>query len=128
VTAINGHIDETLSQERAHVVEIRTEVAESVYDAVSEPGDTPWASLGDGERDLLGQHAELYIMAHIISMQTRGLRIIPPGAVARPTSDDEAAAMARAVKLYMDAKNRKGGLVGSVAPKKLILPPGSKLQ
>jgi hypothetical protein len=35
--------------------------------------------------------------------------------------------MLQASKDWFDAKKRKPGLVGSVAPK-LILPPGSKLQ
>jgi len=67
----------------------------------------------------------LAIGAHMAWLDARGFRLLPPGAVPRPKSEDEAMAMLKASKDWFDAKKRKGGLVGGVAPRKLILPPGT---
>lgn len=99
-------------------------IARAVWTANMGEGDAPWDQLTPDEQEYLGAHAEGYIAAHMALLQANGFRILPPGAFPRPKSDEEAAAMLLAVKAYREAKKRKGGLVGSVAPKKLILPPG----
>lgn len=106
-----------------HVADVTAEIAHSVYDALLEDGDSPWAELTDDERSMLEMNASLYIMAHITAMGMRGLRLIPAGAVPRPHSEQEALAMIQAAKDWFDAQKRKGKLMtGATGGKKLILP------
>lgn len=122
MTAINGHV---LSPDEIHVAEISTEVAEAVYSAMLDEGDEPWPDLTDEERELLAKHAELHIAAHIIAMQSRGMRMLPPGSIPKPASEPEAMAMVKAAKAFFDGQKRKPGLLaGTVRKPKLILPPG----
>jgi hypothetical protein len=103
------------------------DIARAVYRAGMEDGDVPFDDLDEDERGGLIDWAQAHIAAHIAWLQQQGFRLLPPGATLRPKSEAEALAMLQASKDWFDAKKRKPGLVGSVAPK-LILPPGSKLQ
>lgn len=98
-------------------------IAEAVWTANMADGDATFADLEEGEQTNLIDYARHYLAAHVTWLQSRGFRIIPPGAAVIPKTDDEAAAMLLAVKSYRDGKKRKGGLL--VQDKKLILPPGA---
>lgn len=100
-------------------------VARGIYESQAEDGDRPFDDLGAEERQDLIDYCGIAIGLHAQWLSEKGFRIVPPGDVPRPKTDEEAAAMVQAVKVYQAAKARKGGLVGSVAPKKLILPPGT---
>lgn len=115
MTAVNGHQPTAPPDPRHHV-------ARAVYAENIEPGDIPFDELDEEEQQALVDLAEVHITSHLAFLTEHGFRLVPVGAALRPKSDDEAAAMLQAVRLYHDAKGRKGGLVGSVAPKKLILP------
>lgn len=101
-------------------------IARAVYEHQQDPTDVPWDDLDDEDRQLLTAHAVAHISAHMGWLEKHGFRVLPPGAVLRPKSDDEAAAMDQAVRLYAEAKKRKAGLL--MGEKKLILPPGSTRQ
>lgn len=98
-------------------------VARAVYEEAFEEGDAPWDELVLEEAEALEELAAAYLNAHMQFLAAHGFRILPPGAVLRPKSDDEAAAMEVAVKAYRQAKNRKGGLLAGPG---LILPKGAK--
>lgn len=117
MTAINGHSPQPITE----LPEPAPAIARAIYEAGAEEGDVPWDGLAEEEREALTNYARDHIGAHMHLLAERGFRILPPGAVLRPKTDDEAAAMAEGVRLYHEAKKRKPGLVGSVAPK-LILP------
>lgn len=97
-------------------------IAERLYEAGFEDGDTPWADLQPEEREALSNLALDYISAHMAWLNEHGFKIIPPGSVLRPKSDEEAAMMAEAIRLYHEAQKRKGGLLAG--ERKLILPKG----
>jgi hypothetical protein len=101
----------------------REQVARAVYAFNAEDGDATFDDLDPAERQVLIDYAEAHITAHIAALTASGFKLLPPGATLRPKSDDEAAAMLQAVRLWTEANARKVGLVGSVAPK-LILPKG----
>jgi hypothetical protein len=100
-------------------------IAQRFYEAEAADGDTPYADLPEHEREQLTDYVRGVLNQHMRLLSEQGFRILPPGAVLRPKNDQEAGAMQEALRIYAEAKARKGGLIGSVAPKKLILPPGS---
>lgn len=105
------------------------EIARIVQEALrGDTNDIPWADLCEADRQGEVFIAEHYLAAHLQWLAEHGFKVVPPGAVLMPKSDDEAMAMVKAAKAYFDAKKRKGQLVNTAAPRKLILPPGSKLQ
>ena len=73
------------------------------------------------ERESILEITRNVISAFTKAATERGVRFMPPGCVARPASDEEAAMMQAAVKAYAEAKRRKPGLIGSVSPA-LVLP------
>jgi hypothetical protein len=112
MTAINGH----------GAPDPARDVAQFVYAAGFEDGDTPWAELSEDERDALIGFAHDHLQAHLRWLVASGFKVIPPGHVPNPTSDDEAMAMVKVAKHYFDAKKRKGHLVASGPRPKLIVP------
>lgn len=102
----------------------RLEIARAVQAATAEDLDPPWDALTDDERAGELWIAEHYIAAHLSWLTTHGFKVIPPGATPVPKTDAEAMAMVRASKAYFDAQKRRGKLMASAAPKKLILPKG----
>lgn len=120
---INGHAPEPEASETPPLA-----VARAVYTNGVEDGDTAFDELDAEDREALIAYADEHIQAHMAHLAASGFRLLPPGAMLRPHSKDEALAMLQASKDFFDAQKRKPGLVGSVAPRKLILPKGSKLQ
>lgn len=121
---LNGH---DLSAKPDPIPEPKGVIAREVYALYAEEDDEPYDDLTDAQRDSLEAFAVAYISSHMKFLAQHGFRLLPPGAVLRPKSDEEAGAMEHAVKLYRQAATRKGGLVSAVAPG-LILPKGAKLQ
>lgn len=121
-TPLNGH-----SLAAAPVPDLGVVIAQRFYEAQAEDGDVAWADLSEHDRADMIDYVRAVIGQHMHWLNENGFRLLPPGAVLRPKNDNEAGAMQEALRLYGEAKKRKGGLIGSVAPK-LILPPGSKLQ
>lgn len=120
---INGHAPEPEASETPPLA-----IARAVYTEGLQDGDTPFDDLDPEDREALIAYADEHIQAHMAHLAASGFRLLPPSATLRPKTEAEALAMIQASKDWFDAKKRKPGLVGSVAPKKLILPPGSKLQ
>jgi hypothetical protein len=81
-------------------------VARAVYAADMEVGDILFDDLADDERSALISYADDYLTVYTAWLKNHGFRLIPPGAIVRPTCDEEANAMLHSVK-------------------KLILPPGT---
>lgn len=121
MTPINGH---SLTPEPDRLPEPKSVIARQVWDAGFMDGDLTWDDLDDEQRGALENLASDYIACHMRFLSEHGFRLIPPNTVLRPKSDEEAAMMTEAVRLYRAAKTRKGGLVGSTAPK-LIIPKGT---
>lgn len=97
-------------------------VARWVYDANLDEGDLSFDGLPEEDRALLINFARDYIGSHVRFCTENGIRLVGPGMVLRPKSDEEAAMMTEAVRLYSEAKGRKGKLL--TGERKLILPPG----
>lgn len=112
---LNGH------PVAAPVLDPKSDVAGLVFAALAEDGET-FAALPPLEQDEFLNIAEHYIAAHMAWLGANGFRVLPPNATIRPTSEAEAMAMLQAAKDFFDAAKRKGGLLGSVVPKKLIIP------
>lgn len=123
MTALNGTV---LDPE---LPDPRKAVAEAVYTAMMDEGDPPFAELDPEDMaDLLDLTAN-YLNAHLNFLHANGFRMVPPGAIVKPSSEPEALAMVKAAKAFFDAQKRRGGLLaGTVRKPQLILPPGSKLQ
>lgn len=105
--------------------DFNTEAAEVVGKALTEAtadpeaGAADWSDLDEEVRAQiceLGLHA---IQAFVQFAAEKGVRMVSAQAVPIPESDEEAAAMMAAVKVYTDGKRRKGGLVASAG---LIVP------
>ncbi len=123
MTTING---QSLTPE---LPDPRKAVAEAVYTAMMDEGDPPFAELDAEDMTDLLELTENYLNAHLNFLSANGFKIIPPGAISKPTSEPEALAMVKAAKAFFDSQKRKGGLLaGTVRKPQLILPPGSKLQ
>jgi hypothetical protein len=118
----NGHGPETEAIETVVVA-----VARTVWDADFEEGDTPFDDLSPDDKAAMIGCADDHVTAHITWLQANGFRLLMPGALPRPHSEAEALAMVQAAKDWFDAKKRKPGLLGGIAPKRLFLPPGSKM-
>lgn len=112
---INGH-----APEPPVLPEPKCAVARWVYEAGIEDGDLAWDELPDDDREALENYALDYLSAHMSWLAKHGFKIIPPGSVLRPKSDEEAAMMTEAVRLYRAAKSRKSGLLAG--ERKLIIP------
>lgn len=99
------------------------DIAKVVQEALRDGSDDPaWPDLTDEQRQDEVYLAQHYLLAHINWLGQRGFKVIPPGAVPVPKTDDEAMALVQTAKAYFDGKKRKGQLVNTVAPRKLILP------
>lgn len=120
IAPINGHAPEPEAPELAPLA-----VARAVYTAGIQDGDAAFDDLDAEDREALISYADEHIQAHMAHLAASGFRLVPPGATTRPQSKDEAMAMLQASKDFFDAQKRKPGLVGSVAPRKLILPKGA---
>lgn len=107
MTALNGH---NLS-DPPPIPEPKVVIARQVWDAGLEDGDTPYDELEPDQVEQLENLAADYIGCHMKFLEKHGFRLLPPGAVLRPKSDQEAAAMEAGVRLYREAKGRKGGLL-----------------
>lgn len=97
-------------------------VSEAVYDALCAADQGPFANLSpedQAQEDLL---AEAYVSAHLGWLAQQGVRIVPPDAILKPTSEAEALAMVKAAKDFLDGQRRKGKLLGAASPSKLIMP------
>lgn len=105
-------------------------VAEAVYTVMMDEGDPPFSELDPEDQADLFHLTEQYITAHIGFLTQQGFRLLPPGVTPMPTCEEEALAYIQAAKTFAESKRngkgRKSALVGSVVPKKLILPPGMK--
>jgi hypothetical protein len=119
MTPLNGH---AIGQPST-LPEPAAVIAERLYGAQADDGDTPWLELEPEEREGFTDTVRLAISLHMGFLNEHGFKIVPPGAVLRPKSDEEAAMMAEAVRLYGEAKKRKGGLL--TGERKLILPKGA---
>lgn len=106
--------------------DLTLEIAQDVFTALADEEESFDGLSGQEAADevFLAEH---YVQAHLRALHRRGFRIVPKGAVAIPTCDEEAAAYVAAARQYAESKRRKGGLLANVTPK-LILPNGGKLQ
>jgi hypothetical protein len=80
-----------------------------------------WDGFTEEERDGLLEITRLGIQAFTAQLGEHGIKLLPPGVLPRPASADEANMMIAAGREFLAGQKRKGGLVGSVAPK-LIVP------
>jgi len=120
MTAINGK-----SASSGAPPDPRRPVAEAVYTAMMDEGDPPFAEVEPEDLADILKLTENYLNAHLNFLSANGFRILPPGAVPKPTSEPEAMAMLQAAKAFFDGQKRKGKLMaGAVGKPKLILPPG----
>lgn len=108
-------------------------VAEAVYIAMMDESDPPFADLDTEDLADILVLTENYLQAHLSFLKLHGYRLLPPGVTPLPTCVEEALAMVQAAQRFTDSKRgggrqRKSRLVGSVVPKKLILPPGGSPQ
>jgi hypothetical protein len=55
-------------------------------------------------------------VAFTAAIQRLGVRLLPPGAVPRPQSAEEAALFTEAARQFFETQRRKAGLIGSVSP------------
>ena len=99
--------------------ELKVTVAREVWTANLQSDDLDFEELEPSEQELLADHAEAHISAHLRWLEERGFRLLPPNATIRPTTEPEAMAMLQACKAFFDGQRRKGGLMGT-APRKLI--------
>jgi hypothetical protein len=121
VTPLNGH---NLS-DPPPIPEPAPVIAERLFDHDAVEGEA-WADQDAEAREAITSTVRDVISLHMAFLAEHGFKLLPPGAVLRPKSDEEAAMMAEAVRLYGEAKKRKGGLLAG--ERKLILPPGSTRQ
>lgn len=96
-------------------------VAKAILGAIDPEAD--WGAMDAAEQSdiLLAAHAA--VGAHDQWLTGAGFKIVPPGMVRIPRSDEEADAHRAAVRAYVDGKGRKSKLIGSPA---LIVPPGAR--
>lgn len=121
--AINGHTPPAPPA----APDPRPTIAEAVYTIMMDEGDTPFAALDEEDRADIITLTEHYINAHVGWLTQQGFRLMPPGVTPIPKSAEEALAMVQAAKQFHDSQKRKSNLIGG-KPKRLILPPGAKLQ
>jgi hypothetical protein len=100
------------------------EVAKAILGAASD-GSEDWDALPAEERDVIRTAAKAAMAAQAQGLIARGFRLVEPGAVLIPKSDEEAGAMLRAIKDFAATTRRKGKLVGGPG---LIVPPGARVQ
>lgn len=101
------------------------DVAQQAFDAIADEGET-WAGLPDDERGGVLALVEATIHAFTASLKEHGVKLLPPGVVATPKTEDEAAAMAVAIRQFKAAQKRRGGLITSSAG--LVVPTHVKLK
>jgi hypothetical protein len=100
----------------------RQTVAEAMFLALADEG-AAFADAHEDERQDYLNLAEHAIAAHVAFMASQGVRVIPPGSVCTPQTEEEAMAMVRIAKAFFDAQKRRGKLLESgPRPKGLILP------
>lgn len=121
MTALNGHPVTPQPEEPALAV------ARGLYASQFEEGDTPWDDLDGATREDLVEYSRIAIAHHVAWLNAQGFRLLPPKTLLKPTTEDEAMGMVQLAKQFLDASRRKGKLMGQPG-RKLILPPGSKLQ
>lgn len=104
--------------------------AVAILKATGERANEPWCDLDNKEwldappdlQTALLQAGKAAAATILKALSAGGYKIVPPGAVQRPRSDEEAAAMMTSVRQYAMEKKRKHSLVGGASG--LILPPG----
>lgn len=92
-------------------------IGQQIHKSVSP--DEEWGELTADERAQFTIIAHAAAGAHDAWRTLKGFRIIPPGAVVRPTSKEEAGAMLRACEEFF-----KKNPVLVMAPKKKLIRPG----
>lgn len=78
-------------------------VARSLMNA-SSGDETAWDLANEEDRNLMRELAHAAMGAHDAALTVAGFKIIPPGTVQVPHSDEEAGAMIRAAQTYMESK------------------------
>jgi hypothetical protein len=78
-----------------------------------------WDGFTDEERDGLVEITRLGIQAFTAALGEHGIKLLPPGTMPRPSSDEEAKLMIAAGQQFLAVQKRKPGLIGSAG---LIVP------
>lgn len=102
-------------------------VSEVSFSIFAESGENEtaetFAALDAETREQIDDISRAAIQTFTAAIKRMGVRLLPPGAVAVPKSEQEAAAMAGMAREFFEAQTRKPKLVGCVSPG-LVLPKG----
>lgn len=103
------------------------DVAQAVTAALrAEAPDSPaWADLTDEDQAAELYLAQHYLAAHSAWLKANGFRIVPPGSVLRPATEQEAMMMVQGAKAFLDGQKRKGKLMDGAVSRKVIVPKGT---